>query len=92
MRELRYREALREAMFEEMRRDERVFLMGEEVGHYQGAYKVSEGMLEEFGEERVRDTPLSESAFVGAGIGAALGGMRPIVEVMTVNFSLSLNG
>ncbi len=83
-----YREAMREAMSEAMRRDDRVFLMGEDVGRYGGCYAVSKGMLEEFGPERVRDTPLSESAFVGAGIGAALGGMRPIVEVMTVNFSL----
>ncbi|HEX6220232.1 MAG TPA: alpha-ketoacid dehydrogenase subunit beta [Acidimicrobiia bacterium] len=83
-----YREAMREAMSEAMREDERVFLMGEDVGRYGGCYAVSKGMLEEFGPERVRDTPLSESAFVGAGIGAALGGMRPIVEVMTVNFSL----
>ncbi len=83
-----YREAVREAMSEAMRRDERVFLMGEDVGRYGGCYAVSKGMLEEFGAERVRDTPLSESAFVGAGIGAALGGLRPIVEVMTVNFSL----
>ena len=83
-----YREALREAMSDAMRRDERVFLMGEDVGEYGGCYAVSKGMLEEFGPERVRDTPLSEAAFVGAGIGAALGGMRPIVEVMTVNFSL----
>ena len=83
-----YREAIREAMSEAMRRDERVFLMGEDVGRYGGCYAVSKGMLEEFGPERVRDTPLSESAFVGAGIGAALAGMRPIVEVMTVNFSL----
>lgn len=85
---LTYREAVREAMSEAMRRDERVLLMGEDVGRYGGCYAVSKGMLEEFGAERVRDTPLSESAFVGAGIGAALGGMRPIVEVMTVNFSL----
>jgi len=83
-----YREAIREAMSEAMRRDDRVFLMGEDVGHYGGCYAVSKGMLDEFGPERIRDTPLSESAFVGAGIGAALGGMRPIVEVMTVNFSL----
>jgi pyruvate/2-oxoglutarate/acetoin dehydrogenase E1 component len=83
-----YREAVREAMSEAMRQDERVFLMGEDVGEYGGCYAVSKGMLEEFGYDRVRDTPLSESAFVGAGIGAALGGMRPIVEVMTVNFSL----
>jgi pyruvate dehydrogenase E1 component beta subunit len=83
-----YREALRKAMTDAMRADERVFLMGEDVGRYGGCFGVSKGMLDEFGPERVRDTPLSESAFVGAGIGAALGGMRPIVEVMTVNFSL----
>lgn len=83
-----YREAMREAIREAMRRDERVFLMGEDVGAYGGCFAVSLGLLEEFGPERVRDTPLSESAFVGAGIGAALGGMRPIVEIMTVNFSL----
>ena len=83
-----YREAVREAMQDAMRRDARVFLMGEDVGRYGGGFGVSMGMLEEFGEERVRDTPLSESAFVGAGIGAALGGLRPIVEIMTVNFSL----
>jgi len=88
VRETTYREALREAMSEAMRRDERVFLMGEDVGRYGGSFGVSLGMLEEFGEDRVRDTPLSESAFVGAGIGAALGGMRPIVEVMTVNFAM----
>jgi pyruvate dehydrogenase E1 component beta subunit len=83
-----YREALRAALLEALRADPRVFLMGEDVGRYGGAYAVSRGLLEEFGAERVRDTPLSESAFVGAGIGAALGGMRPIVEIMTVNFSL----
>lgn len=83
-----YREALRAALREALRSDPRVFLMGEDVGRYGGAYAVSRGLLEEFGPERVRDTPLSESGFVGAGIGAALGGMRPIVEVMTVNFSL----
>ncbi len=87
-RTITYREAVREAMSEAMRQDQRVFLMGEDVGRYGGCYAVSKGMLDEFGPERVRDTPLSESAFVGAGIGAALGGMRPIVEVMTVNFSL----
>jgi pyruvate dehydrogenase E1 component beta subunit len=85
---LTYREAMREAMCEAMRADDRVFLMGEDVGHYGGGFGVSRGMLEEFGPERVRDTPLSESAFTGAGIGAALNGMRPIVEIMTVNFSL----
>lgn len=83
-----YREAVREAMREAMRRDPRVFLMGEDVGHYGGCFAVSMGLLDEFGSERIRDTPLSESGFVGAGIGAAMGGMRPIVEVMTVNFSL----
>ncbi|MFS8105208.1 alpha-ketoacid dehydrogenase subunit beta [Lentzea alba] len=83
-----YREALREAIRDAMRGDERVFLMGEDVGSYGGCYAVSLGLLEEFGPERIRDTPLSESAFVGAGIGAALNGMRPIVEIMTVNFSL----
>jgi pyruvate dehydrogenase E1 component beta subunit len=83
-----YREALRSAIREAMQRDERVFLMGEDVGHYGGCFAVSLGLLEEFGPERIRDTPLSESGFVGAGIGAALGGMRPIVEIMTVNFSL----
>ncbi len=83
-----YREAMREALREALRNDGRVFLMGEDVGAYGGAFGVSLGLLEEFGPERVRDTPLSESAFVGAGIGAALGGLRPVVEVMTVNFSL----
>jgi pyruvate dehydrogenase E1 component beta subunit len=83
-----YREAVRAALREALRSDPRVFLMGEDVGRYGGVYACSRGLLEEFGEERVRDTPLSESTFVGAGIGAALGGMRPIVEVMTVNFSL----
>jgi pyruvate dehydrogenase E1 component beta subunit len=83
-----YREALRLGLREALARDERVFLMGEDVGKYGGTYAVSKGLLEEFGPERVRDTPLSELAFVGAGVGAALGGLRPIVEVMTVNFSL----
>ena len=83
-----YREAMREALRDALTRDERVFLMGEDVGRYGGCFAVSLGLLEEFGPERVRDAPLSESAFVGAGIGAALGGLRPIVEVMTVNFSL----
>ena len=83
-----YREAIRAALCEAMQQDPRVFLMGEDVGRYGGCYAVSKGLLEKFGPERIRDTPLSESAFVGAGIGAALGGMRPIVEVMTVNFSL----
>jgi len=83
-----YRAALREALREALQRDDRVFLMGEDVGRYGGSYAVSMGLLEEFGEERIRDTPLSESGFVGAGIGAALNGMLPIVEVMTCNFSL----
>ncbi|MHA1559765.1 MAG: alpha-ketoacid dehydrogenase subunit beta [Alphaproteobacteria bacterium] len=83
-----YREAVREALREALVMDERVFLMGEDVGAYGGAYACSKGLLEEFGEERVRDTPLSESGFVGAGIGAALGSMRPIVEIMTINFAL----
>ncbi|GAB3470161.1 alpha-ketoacid dehydrogenase subunit beta [Azotobacter salinestris] len=83
-----YREALREGLREALARDPRVFLMGEDVGRYGGTYAVSKGLLEEFGEQRIRDTPLSELSFVAAGIGAALGGMRPIVEVMTVNFSL----
>jgi pyruvate dehydrogenase E1 component beta subunit len=83
-----YREALRQALDEALEKDERVFLMGEDVGKYGGTYAVSKGLLEKYGPERVRDTPLSELGFVGAGIGAALGGMRPIVEVMTVNFSL----
>jgi pyruvate dehydrogenase E1 component beta subunit len=85
---LTYREACREALRDALHADPRVFLMGEDVGRYGGCFAVSRGLLEEFGSERVRDTPLSESAFVGAGIGAALGGMRPIVEIMTVNFSL----
>jgi pyruvate dehydrogenase E1 component beta subunit len=83
-----YREAVRDAIRDALQRDPRVFLMGEDVGRYGGAYAVSKGLLAEFGPERVRDTPLSESTFVGAGIGASLAGARPIVEVMTVNFSL----
>jgi len=83
-----YREAVKQAIREALAGDPRVFLMGEDVGRYGGCFAVTKGLLAEFGEERIRDTPLSESAFVGAGIGAALGGMRPIVEVMTVNFSL----
>jgi pyruvate dehydrogenase E1 component beta subunit len=85
---LSYREAVRAALRHALANDDRVFLMGEDVGGYGGAFAVSLGLLEEFGPERVRNTPLSESGFVGAGIGAALGGMRPIVEVMTINFSL----
>ncbi|WP_330180551.1 alpha-ketoacid dehydrogenase subunit beta [Nocardia sp. NBC_01503] len=83
-----YREAMRQALREALIRDERVFLMGEDIGAYGGCFGVSRGLLDEFGPQRIRDTPLSESAFVGAGIGAALGGMRPVVEIMTVNFSL----
>jgi pyruvate dehydrogenase E1 component beta subunit len=83
-----YREAMREALRDALQRDDRVFLMGEDVGRYGGCFGVSRGLLDEFGPARIRDTPLSESAFVGAGIGAAIGGMRPIVEIMTVNFSL----
>ena len=88
MTKMTYREAVRAALRKALRSDPRVFLMGEDVGRYGGAFAVSLGLLAEFGPERIRDTPLSESAFVGAGIGAALGGMRPIVEIMTVNFSL----
>jgi pyruvate dehydrogenase E1 component beta subunit len=88
MTSITYREAIRAAIRDAMSRDDRVFLMGEDVGRYGGGFGVSLGLLEEFGEDRIRDTPLSESGFVGAGIGAALGGMRPIVEIMTVNFSL----
>ena len=88
MAELRMREALRDAMAEEMRRDESVFVMGEDVAVFEGAFKVTEGLLAEFGERRVRDTPISENSIVGSGIGAAMGGLRPIVELMTVNFSL----
>jgi pyruvate/2-oxoglutarate/acetoin dehydrogenase E1 component len=83
-----YREAVKQGIREALARDPRVFLMGEDVGRYGGCFAVSKGLLDEFGEERIRDTPLSESAFVGAGIGAAMAGMRPIVEIMTVNFSL----
>lgn len=88
MRQIQFREALREAMNEEMRRDERVFLMGEEVAEYNGAYKVSQGMLEEFGEKRVIDTPIAELGFAGIAVGAATNGLRPVVEFMTFNFSL----
>ena len=88
MREIQFREALREAMSEEMRRDPSVFLMGEEVAEYNGAYKVSQGMLDEFGPERVIDTPIAELGFAGIGVGAAMNGLRPIIEFMTYNFSL----
>lgn len=88
MREIQFRQALGEAMSEEMRRDEKVFLMGEEVAEYNGAYKVSQGMLDEFGADRVIDTPIAELGFAGMGVGAAMNGLRPIVEFMTFNFSL----
>jgi pyruvate dehydrogenase E1 component beta subunit len=88
MREIQFREALGEAMSEEMRRDESVFLMGEEVAEYNGAYKVSQGMLDEFGDKRVIDTPITELGFAGLGVGAAMNGLRPIIEFMTFNFSL----
>lgn len=88
MREIQFREALNEAMSEEMRRDEKVFLMGEEVAEYNGAYKVSQGMLDEFGPDRVIDTPIAELGFAGVGVGAAMNGLRPIIEFMTFNFSL----
>ncbi len=88
MRELSIREALNEALEEEMRRDERVFLMGEEVGYYDGAYKVSRGLIQKFGEKRVIDTPIAENGFAGLGVGAAIAGLRPVIEFMTWNFSL----
>lgn len=88
MREIQFREALREAMSEEMRRDDRIFLMGEEVAEYNGAYKVSQGMLDEFGPDRILDTPIAELGFTGIGVGAAMNGLRPIIEFMTFNFSL----
>jgi pyruvate dehydrogenase E1 component beta subunit len=88
MREIQFREALREAMNEEMRRDPNIFLMGEEVAEYNGAYKVSQGMLDEFGAKRVIDTPIAELGFTGLGVGAAMNGLRPIIEFMTFNFSL----
>jgi pyruvate dehydrogenase E1 component beta subunit len=88
MREIQFREAIREAMTEEMRKDESIFLMGEEVAEYDGAYKVSQGMLAEFGDKRIIDTPISELGFAGIGVGAAMNGLRPIIEFMTFNFSL----
>jgi pyruvate dehydrogenase E1 component beta subunit len=88
MPQLRMREALRDAMAEEMRRDEDVFVMGEDVAVFQGSFKVTEGLLDEFGEKRVRDTPISENSIVGMGVGSAMGGLRPVVEIMTVNFAL----
>lgn len=88
MAEMTYREALRAALREEMRRDERVFLMGEEIGVFEGSYKITAGLLKEFGARRVRNTPISEEGFVGAGIGAAMLGLRPVIEIMTINFIL----
>src|ERR1700690_1519728 len=85
---LAYKDALREAIQEEMRADERVFILGEDINAYGGSYTVTKGLFEEFGAKRCRDTPLAESVFVGAGVGAAMGGLRPIVELMTINFSL----
>src|SRR5205823_12983564 len=85
---MRYREALNQALREEMEADEKVFLMGEDIGVFQGAFKVTQGLLQDFGEKRVRDTPISENTIVGAGIGAAMTGLRPVVELMTINFSL----
>ncbi|MDX6648091.1 MAG: pyruvate dehydrogenase component beta subunit [Solirubrobacteraceae bacterium] len=85
---MRYREALNQALREEMQRDDRVLLMGEDIGVFQGAFKVTAGLLEEFGEKRVRDTPISENTIVGMGVGAAMTGLRPVVELMTINFSL----
>src|ERR1017187_6567745 len=85
---IQYREALREAMFEEMKKDPAIFLMGEEVAQYNGAYKVSQGLLDEFGPERVIDTPIAELGFSGLGVGAAMNGLRPIIEFMTWNFAL----
>ena len=87
-RTIRYREALNEALREELERDEAVFLMGEDIGVFNGAFKVTQGLLDEFGEKRVRDTPISENTIVGMGVGAAMIGLRPVVELMTVNFSL----
>jgi pyruvate dehydrogenase E1 component beta subunit len=88
MAELRYRDALNAALREELSRDERVFLMGEDIGVFGGAFKVTDGLLEEFGEKRVRDTPISENTIVGMGVGAAMAGLRPVVELMTINFAL----
>ena len=88
MREIQFRDAIREALIEEMRRDENVFIMGEEVAEYNGAYKVTKGMLDEFGPERVIDTPIAELGFAGIAVGAAMNGLRPIVEFMTFNFAI----
>ncbi len=88
MAELTYRDALNQALVEELERDEDVFLLGEEVAEYDGAYKVSKGLLDRFGDKRIKDTPISELGFAGLGIGAAMVGLRPIVEFMTFNFSI----
>ena len=88
MREITYRQALNEALAEELERDPNVFLMGEEVAEYQGAYKVSQGLLQRFGPQRIIDTPISENGFAGLGVGAAMVGLRPIIEFMTFSFSL----
>ena len=88
MKTLQFREALREAMNEEMRSDEDIFILGEEVAEYNGAYKVTQGMLDEFGPKRVIDTPIAENGFAGIAVGAAMNGLKPIVEFMTFNFSL----
>ncbi|MBA2430138.1 MAG: alpha-ketoacid dehydrogenase subunit beta, partial [Thermoleophilaceae bacterium] len=85
---MRYREALNQALREEMDADDRVFIMGEDIGVFNGAFKVTEGLLDDYGEKRVRDTPISENTIVGAGVGAAMAGLRPIVEIMTINFAL----
>ena len=88
MREIQFREAVAEAIREEMRLDDRIFLMGEEVAEYNGAYKASKGLFDEFGPKRIIDTPISEAGFSGIGVGAAMNGLRPIIEFMTFNFSL----
>src|SRR3954454_20658135 len=85
---MRYREALNQALREEMEADENVFLLGEDIGVFQGAFKVTQGLLEDFGEKRVRDTPISENTIVGMGVGAPMPGLRPVVDILTVNFSL----
>src|ERR1039458_2230923 len=88
MAEMRYRDALNAALREELGRDERVLLLGEDIGVFGGAFKVTAGLLEEFGERRVRDTPISENTIVGVGVGAAMSGLRPVIELMTINFAL----
>src|ERR671935_60469 len=88
MTEITYRQALHDTLRDELRRDENVFLMGEEIGVFEGSYKITAGLLQEFGPKRVRDTPIAEEGFVGVAIGAAMLGLRPVVEIMTINFSL----